>query len=97
MIGVELAVALTLWITFGAFLFFGTIDAPPVFARTAIGMCASELVACLAWQAADSCIAPGCQTLSDVGHEAAAWQIPGLCGLLLVGGVVYGVRIARSW
>ena len=97
MVRVELAVALTLWITFGAFLFFGTIDAPPVFARTAIGMCVSELVACLAWQAGDSCIAPGCQTLSGMGYEAASWQIPGLCGLLMVGGAVYGVRIARSW
>ena len=43
----ELAIVFTLWITFGAFLFFPTIGAPPVFARTAIGMCASELVACV--------------------------------------------------
>jgi hypothetical protein len=97
MIGVDLAVAFTLWLTFGAFLFFGTIDAPPVFARTAIGMCASEFAACLLWQAADSCIAPGCQTLSHAGQQAAAWQIPGLCGLLVVGGVAYGLRVARSW
>jgi hypothetical protein len=94
---VELAVALTVWITFGAFLFFGTIDAPPVFARTALGMCASELAACLLWQAADTCIAPGCDTLSAAGREAASWQIPGLCGLLLAGGIVYGLRIARTW
>jgi hypothetical protein len=94
---VELAVVFTLWISFGAFLFFPTIDAPPVFARTAIGMCASELVACVVWRAADTCIAPGCDTLSGVGEEAATWQVPGLAGLLLMGAAVYGLRAARSW
>ena len=93
----ELAIVFTLWITFGAFLFFPTIGAPPVCARTAIGMCASELVACVVWSAAKTCIAPGCETLSGAGEEAATWQVPALTGVLLLGAVVYGVRIARSW
>jgi hypothetical protein len=94
---VELAVVFTLWISFGAFLFFPTIDAPPVFARAAIGMCASEFVACVVWSAANSCIVPGCDTLAGAGEEAATWQVPGLTGLLLLGAVVYGLRVARSW
>ena len=45
----ELAIALTLYLSFCAFLFFGTMEAPAVFGRLAIGLCASEFVAAIAW------------------------------------------------
>ena len=88
----ELAVVFTLWITFGAFLFFATIGAPPVFARTAIGMCASEPVAASS-ERREACIAPGCETLSGAGEEAATWQVPGLPRVRSWG---RGLRAARG-
>ena len=95
--GVGLAILLTLWITFGAFLFFPTIDAPPVFGRVAIGLCASEFVAALIASVAPSCVAPGCGRLGDVAHGVAGWQIPGLTCAALVLAIAYGLRIARTW
>ena len=93
----ELTIALTLWVSFGAFLFFPTVHAPPLFTRTAIGLCASELVACLLWTAGRTCIVPGCPAMSAAAHTAARIDIPALTVLMLVGGAVYGLRIARSW
>ena len=48
---VGLTIALTLLLSFGAFLFFPTVNAPPVFGRVAIGLCASEFVAVIVWRA----------------------------------------------
>jgi hypothetical protein len=93
----ELAVALTLWVSFGAFLFFPTVHAPPLFARTAITLCAAEFVACLLWAAGRSCIVPGCRPMGAAARTAASLDIPALTGLMLVLAAVYGLRIARSW
>ena len=93
----ELAVAFTLWVSFGAFLFFPTVHAPPIFARTAIGLCAAELLACVLWSAGQSCIVPGCPTMAAAARTAASVDIPALTGLMLVLAAVYGVRVARSW
>jgi hypothetical protein len=94
---VELAVALTVWVSFGAFLFFPTVHAPPFFARTAIALCAAELLACLLWTAGRSCIVPGCPALAAVARTAAKLDIPGLTGLMLLLAAVYGLRVARNW
>ena len=94
---VGLAILLTLWITFGAFLFFPTIGAPPVFGRVAIGLCASEFVAALVASFAPSCLAPGCGKLADIAHGVASWQVPALTGAALVLAIGYGLRVARTW
>ena len=48
---VGLTIALTLLLSFGAFLFFPTVNAPPVFGRVAIALCAAEFVAVIVWHA----------------------------------------------
>ena len=94
---VELSVAFTIWISFGAFLFFPTVKAPPLFARTAIGLCAAELLACLLWTAGRTCIAPGCPAMGATARTAAGVDIPALTGLMPVLAGVYGLRVARNW
>jgi hypothetical protein len=94
---VELAVALTLWVSFGAFLFFPTVHAPPIFARTAIALCAAELLACLLWTAGRSCIVPGCRPMAAAARTAASVDVPTLTGLMLVASAAYGLRVARNW
>jgi hypothetical protein len=93
----ELAVALTLWVSFGAFLFFPTVHAPPIFARTAIALCAAEFVACVLWTAGRTCIVPGCRPMGATARTAASVDIPALTGLMLALAAVYGLRAARSW
>ena len=90
-------IALTLWLSFGAFLLFPTLDAPPVFTRTAIGLCASELVTVALWSTLPRCIAPGCDQAAAIAGSAAGLQIPVLTGLLLAGAAFYGLRAARTW
>lgn len=92
-----MVVALTLWISFGAFLFFPTVGAPAVFSRTAIGLCASEFVTVAAASFGRDCTAPGCASLADVAYSAASLQVPALTGLMLVAAAIYGVRVARTW
>ena len=94
---VELTVALTLWVSFGAFLFFPIVNAPPLFARSAICLCAAELLACLLWTAGRTCIVPGCPAMSAAAHTAARVDIPALTVLMLTAATVYGLRVARSW
>ena len=97
MSGVELAVAFTLWISFGAFLFFPTVKAPVLFARTAIALCGAELLACLLWTAGKTCIAPGCPAMGAAARTAASVDIPALTALMLVSAAAYGLRVARNW
>jgi hypothetical protein len=94
---VELTIALTLWLSFGAFLFFPTVHAPALFTRTAITLCAAELVACLLWTAGSSCIVPGCPAMSVAARTAARVDIPALTALMFVLAATYGLRIARNW
>jgi hypothetical protein len=94
---VDVTIALTLLLSFGAFLFFPTVNAPPVFARVAIGLCAAEFVTVIVWFAGSSCIVWGCGTLSRAARTLATLDIPALTGLMLVAATVYGLRVARSW
>lgn len=93
---VELAVAFTVWISFGAFLFFPTVNAPALFARTAIALCAAELLACFLWSAGKTCIAPGCPSMGAAARTAASVDIPALTALMLVLSAAYGLRAART-
>ncbi len=97
MLSVGLTIALTLLLTFGAFLFFPTVHAPPLFSRVAIGLCAGEFLAVLAWHAGSQCIVPGCMLLSRAARTAAAVDIPALTALMFILATAYGLRVARSW
>ena len=45
----ELAAAVTVWITFSAWLFLPTVDAPARFSRIALWLCGAELLAAAIW------------------------------------------------
>ena len=45
--GMGLVIVVTLYLTFCAFLILPHLGAPPIFARMAIGLCASEFVAAI--------------------------------------------------
>jgi hypothetical protein len=83
----EVAIAFTLYLSFGAFLFFGTMGAPRIFGRLAIGLCGSELVATTAWL-----VNP-----TDMLAGAAGVHIPVLTGATLVLATGYGLHVARRW
>ena len=95
----ELAIAATLYFSFTAFLFFGTVNAPPIFGRMAIGLCASELVVTCAWAAGrDSCSWGGrCSPFTETMASAAGVQIPALTGLTLLLSGAYAVFVVRNW
>jgi hypothetical protein len=97
MASVELAVACTLWISFGAFLFFPTVNAPRIFARTAISLCVAEFVACVLWTAGKSCIVPFCPAMGAAARTAATVDIPALTALMLILAAAYGLRATRTW
>ncbi len=87
MTAMELAIALTLYLSFGAFLFFGTMDVPAVFERLAIGLCGSELVAAIAWGVYPS---PTMEAIAGV-------QIPALTAGSLLLALGYGLHAAHKW
>ena len=89
---VELTIALTLLFSFGAFLFFPTVDAPPIFSRVAITLCAAEFVAVVFWAAGDECIVAGCEEAAQTARTAASVDIPALTALMLV--LATGLRAA---
>jgi hypothetical protein len=89
---VEIAVGLTLYLSFGAFLFFPTVAAPAVFSRLAIGLCASEFVATIVW-----IIGGSSSDLARTAGSAATLQIPVLTGAMFVVAVAYGLHVARRW
>ena len=82
-----LAIAFTLYLSFGAFLFFGTMGAPAIFGRLALGLCFSEFVASVAWAVNPT------RTL----ESAAGLQIPVLAAATLVLAAGYGLHVARRW
>jgi hypothetical protein len=92
------AIAITLWLTFGAFLFFPTMNAPPVFARMAIGLCASEFLVATAWSVGrEGCEHSQCPALVGTLEAAASVHIPLMTGVMLVLAVAYGVFVKRNW
>jgi hypothetical protein len=94
---VELTSALTLLVSFSAFLLFPIVNAPPVFSRVAIALCAAEFCAVIVWVAGRRCIVAGCPEAAQAARSAAAVDIPALTALMLVLAAVYGVRVARTW
>ena len=93
----ELAAALTVWITFGGWLFLGVVEAPWVFGRIALTLCGAELVAAAIWSyGTESCHERPCAALPEAAREAAAFDIPLLTAVALVLGIVYAVRSAST-
>ena len=99
MVGMEFAIALTLYLSFGAFLFFGTMNAPPVFARLAIGALRSEFVAAAAGRsaarAADTSTAATRRRARE--RRRVGPRSPALTGATFLLAVGYGLHVARRW
>ena len=95
----ELAIGATLYFSFFAFLFFPTVNAPPILGRMAIGLCASELVVTCAWAAGrDNCDWNGhCSPFTDTMASAAGVQIPAVTAATLLISAAYAVFVVRNW
>ena len=92
----ELATALTVWITFGAWLFLPTVDAPARFSRIALSLCGAEMVAAAIWSYGSAgCHERPCAPAAEAARTAAALDIPSLTGVAVVLGCAYGMRRAR--
>ena len=83
----EVAIAFTLYLSFGAFLLFGVMGAPAILGRLAIGLCGSELVVATA-----QLVHP-----SDLLTSAAGLHIPVLTGAMFALAAGYGLHVARKW
>jgi hypothetical protein len=94
----DVAVAFTLYFSFCAFLIFPKLEAPALFSKVAITLCAYELVITAWWAAArSSCTPTGCPPLVRTLHSMAGREVPALTGLMFVIAIAYGVSVARSW
>lgn len=85
--GMELAAAATLYLTFGGWLILLSMNAPAIFPRVCIRLCASEFVAAVFWAGTES---------ATWGSVAGIW-IPVAAGATGVMAVAYGVFVARGW
>lgn len=93
----EVAATFTVWLTFGAWLFLPTVNAPAAFSRVAISLCGLELLAVAIWSfGALGCKVRPCGAVPEVARRAAALDIPVLTGIAFVLAAVYGLRRARA-
>jgi|SRR3954447_10959601 hypothetical protein len=93
----ELAAAVTVWISFGSWLFLGVVEAPRGFGRTALTLCACELVATAIWSyGSESCHQRPCAFVPEAAREAAALDIPLLTAIALALGIAYAFRSAST-
>jgi hypothetical protein len=93
---VELAAALTVWITFGAWLILPTLNAPARFSRIALWLCGAELLAAAIWSyGSEGCNQRPCAPVAEAARAAAALDIPCLTGVAMVLGWAYAMRRAR--
>src|SRR3954451_1541261 len=92
----ELATAFTVWITFSAWLFLPTVDAPARFSRIALWLCGGELLAAAIWTyGSDGCDQRPCAPTIEAARTAAALDIPFLTGVAVVLGWAYAMRRVR--
>ena len=102
-----IVIAVTLYLTFFAFLILPHLGAPAIFPRMAIGLCASEFIAAVGWGmshqqcgsywSGDVFMQADCSGLADTFESAAALQIPVLTGAMFVVAAAYGLFVARRW
>jgi hypothetical protein len=83
----ELAIGLTLYLSFGAWLVLPHLGAPEIFGRLCIGLCASEFVAATAYG----------MTESALWGSIAGTQIPVAAASVGVLSFAYGVFVVRGW
>jgi hypothetical protein len=89
----EVAAAITVWLTFGAWLFLGVVSAPHVFGRIALALCGAELLTAAIWSyGSESCLERPCGAVAEAAREAAALDIPILTAVALALGIVYAFR-----
>jgi hypothetical protein len=89
----ELATAVTVWITFGAWLFLPTVNAPERFSRIALWLCGTELLAAAIWSYGSAgCDERPCAPVAEAARSAAALDIPFLTGVAIVLGCAYAAR-----
>src|SRR3954470_20457105 len=92
----ELATAFTVWITFSAWLFLPTVNAPARFSRIALWLCGGELLAAAIWTyGSDGCDQRPCAPAAEAARTAAALDIPFLTAVAIVLGWAYAMRHAR--
>ena len=92
----ELAAGVTVYITFGAWLFLPTVNAPARFSRIALWLCGAELVTAAIWgYGSAGCDQRPCAPAAEAARTAAALDIPCLTGVALVLGCAYAIRRAR--
>ena len=93
----EVAIAFTVYFSFGAWLFLPTVHAPRFFERVAISLCGAEVLATAIWAfGSQGCSARPCAPVPETAREAAALDIPALTGLALVLAALYAVRALRA-
>jgi hypothetical protein len=92
----ELAAAATVWITFSAWLFLPTVNAPARFSRIALWLCGAELLAAAIWSYGSAgCLQRPCAPVVEAARGAAALDIPFLTGVAIVLGWAYAMRSVR--
>jgi hypothetical protein len=93
----EVAAALTVWITFGGWLFLGVVEAPRVFSRIALALCAAELATAAIWSyGSETCLHRPCAAVPEAAREAAAFDIPLLTVVALGLGIGFAFRSAST-
>jgi hypothetical protein len=90
-------IAITLYLTFCAFLILPHLGAPSIFCRMLIGLCASEFVAATGWAMTHETCVPECPALAGTFESAALLQIPVLAGCVFVIAGAYAVFTVRRW
>jgi hypothetical protein len=85
--GMEVAIGLTIYLTFGAWLIMPHLGAPLIFTRLCIGLCASEFIAATAYAA----------LRSEFWGSVAGTQIPIAAAVTCVFAFGYSVFVVRGW
>ena len=83
----EVAIGLTLYLTFGLWLTLPHLGAPEIFERLCIGLCASEFVATVVYAA----------TRTELWGSIAGTQIPIAAAVTGLFSLAYGVFVVRGW
>jgi hypothetical protein len=88
--------ALTIWTLLACFLLFPLLGLRPLLHRTAATLLAAEGIALMMWHyGSEGCRDRPCGTVAEVGHSAAAIDIPVLTVALVALAVARGVRAHR--
>ena len=103
----EIVICVTLFLTFGAFLVLPHLEAPPIFPRLAIGLCASEFIAAVGWgmtaracdpsQVGDAYVSPSCGATADMWERIVGFEIPILTAAVFGLSLAYAVFVVRRW